>query len=141
MLAREPKLTAERRKLEQEAKKLAADRANLLQAVEAGGSGISVLVARLGEVDEAHRKAQARMTAIEDELLALKSQPVDGEDLRHALEAFDPVWDELFPRERARVLQLLVQEVKLYAAANEIEVTFRPGGLSGLGLGKDSASE
>ena len=141
MLAREPKLTAERRKLEQEAKKLAADRTNLLQAVEAGGSGISVLVARLGEVDEAHRKAQARMTAIEDELLALKAQPVDEGDLRRALEAFDPVWDQLFPREKARVLQLLVQEVKLYAAEREMEVTFRPGGLSVLGLGKDSESE
>ena len=139
--AREPKLTAERRKLEQEVKKLAADRANLLKAIESGGSGISVLVTRLGEVDEAHRKAQGRVTAIEDELSSLKSQPVDEEDLRRALEAFDPVWDELFPRERARVLQLLIQEVKLYAAEREMEVTFRPGGLSGLGMGKESASE
>ena len=39
-------------------------------------------------------------------------------DVREALQSLDPLWDELFPTEQARVLQLLIERVEV-----------RPGGL------------
>jgi site-specific DNA recombinase len=33
------------------------------------------------------------------------------ETVREALERLDPLWDELFPAEQARIVQLLVQRV------------------------------
>ena len=39
-------------------------------------------------------------------------------DVREALQSLDPLWDELFPAEQARVLQLLIERVEV-----------RPGGL------------
>lgn len=38
--------------------------------------------------------------------------------MREALQSLDPLWDELFPAEQARVLQLLIERVEV-----------RPGGL------------
>ncbi len=49
------------------------------------------------------------------------------EELRRALAEFDPVWEVLFPAERARVLALLVDRVDLNAATGDVEITFREG--------------
>jgi hypothetical protein len=35
------------------------------------------------------------------------------DDVRIALERFEPLWDELFPAEQARIVRLLVQRVDL----------------------------
>jgi hypothetical protein len=52
------------------------------------------------------------------------------EDVREALLQFDPLWDELFPAEQARIVQLLVERVNV--RTNGVEVRLRPNGLSGL---------
>ncbi len=39
-----------------------------------------------------------------------------------------PIWAELFPQERARVLALLLECVEFDAEFGEVEITFRPGG-------------
>ena len=49
-----------------------------------------------------------------------------------ALASFDPIWRELFPAERARILHLLVEEVRYDAEAGEVAITFRPGGVRSL---------
>ena len=36
-------------------------------------------------------------------------------DVQEALERLDPIWDELFPAEQARIVQLLVERVKISA--------------------------
>jgi hypothetical protein len=42
----------------------------------------------------------------------------------------DPLWDELFPAEQARIVQLLVERVDV--RMNGVEVRLRPNGLAGL---------
>jgi site-specific DNA recombinase len=49
-------------------------------------------------------------------------------DLRAALDRFDAVWDELFPAEQARILQLLVEQVRI--APDGAEVRLRAEGLA-----------
>ena len=53
---------------------------------------------------------------------------MDSEALRRAIEEFDGVWEELFPRERARVLRLLLEAVEFNARRAEVKLTFRQTG-------------
>ncbi len=48
-------------------------------------------------------------------------------DVREALQSLDPLWDELFPTEQARVLQLLIERVEVHP--DRIEFRFRVDGL------------
>jgi DNA invertase Pin-like site-specific DNA recombinase len=50
------------------------------------------------------------------------------DDVRGALERLDPVWEELFPAEQARIVQLLVARVDV--AVDGIEIHLRTNGLT-----------
>ena len=51
-------------------------------------------------------------------------------DVREALQNLDPLWDELFPAEQARVLQLLIERVEVHP--DGIDLRFRVDGLQSL---------
>lgn len=51
-------------------------------------------------------------------------------DARTALQKLDPLWDELFPAEQARVVALLVERVDI--GSDGLNVRLRVDGLSGL---------
>jgi site-specific DNA recombinase len=51
-------------------------------------------------------------------------------EVRDALVALDPLWDELFPAEQARIVQLLVERVDLTSDAAAIRI--RTAGIEGL---------
>jgi site-specific DNA recombinase len=50
------------------------------------------------------------------------------EIVREALERLDPIWDELFPAEQARIVQLLVARIDV--GIDGLEVQLRTGGLT-----------
>ena len=51
-------------------------------------------------------------------------------EVREALERLDPLWDELFPAERARIVRLLVERVEVGPAGADIRL--RVAGLASL---------
>ena len=51
-------------------------------------------------------------------------------DVREALERLDPIWDELFPAEQARIVQLLVERVDL--STGGLAIRLRTQGLASL---------
>ncbi len=51
-------------------------------------------------------------------------------DVRDALLQLDPLWDELFPAEQARIVQLLVERVEI--AEDGLDIRLRAAGLTGL---------
>lgn len=51
-------------------------------------------------------------------------------DARTALQQLDPLWDELFPAEQARIVALLVERVDI--GTDGLNVRLRVDGLSGL---------
>jgi hypothetical protein len=51
-------------------------------------------------------------------------------DARESLTELDPLWDELFPAEQARIVHLLVERVDV--RMHGVEVRLRPKGLAGL---------
>ena len=60
-------------------------------------------------------------------------QSMDGiseADVREALERLDPLWDELFPAEQARIVQLLVERVDV--SPDGADIRLRTEGLTNL---------
>ncbi len=51
-------------------------------------------------------------------------------EAREALTELDPLWDELFPAEQARIVQLLIERVDV--RTHGVEVRLRPNGIAGL---------
>ena len=86
----------------------------------------------VGEVEAEFDTITRRADQLRAELAALNHQDIDEKDLRAALASFEPVWRELFPAERARILHLLIEEVRYDAEAGEVAITFRPGGVRSL---------
>jgi hypothetical protein len=60
-------------------------------------------------------------------------QSMDGlseADVREALERLDPLWDELFPAEQARIVQLLVERIDV--SPDGADIRLRTEGLANL---------
>jgi site-specific DNA recombinase len=51
-------------------------------------------------------------------------------DARAALQQLDPMWDELFPAEQARIVALLVERIEI--AEDDLDIRLRTDGLAGL---------
>jgi site-specific DNA recombinase len=62
----------------------------------------------------------------------LEREHVDPAAVRAALSSFGPVWEQLAPKEQARVIQLLVERVDYDGKAGTIAVTFHPSGIKAL---------
>ena len=59
-----------------------------------------------------------------------EQEDITEDEAREALLQLDPLWDELFPAEQARIVQLLVDRVDV--RLHGIDVRLRPNGLTGL---------
>jgi site-specific DNA recombinase len=59
-----------------------------------------------------------------------KIDSITEAEVRGALEQLDPLWNELFPAEQARIVQLLVERVDI--KEDGIEIRFRVDGLASL---------
>ena len=79
-------------------------------------------VARAGRAD--HRRGTLGTTAWS------RMPYLDDGDLIEALGALEPGWDELFPAEQARIVQLLVERVDVQE--DTLEVRIRAQGLASL---------
>ena len=55
---------------------------------------------------------------------------ITEDEVREALLQLDPLWDELFPAEQARIVQLLVERVDV--GVDGVSLRLRANGLAGL---------
>lgn len=74
--------------------------------------------------------AKNRLAEIDYLIRGLRKHVIEERTVADALRQLDPLWDELFPAEQARIVQMLIERVVL----NEdgIQVRFRPDGLNAL---------
>ncbi|NJO54663.1 MAG: recombinase family protein [Bacteroidales bacterium] len=61
---------------------------------------------------------------------AREDELINETEVREAFERLDPLWDELFPAEQARVIQLLVERVDV--KTDGVAIRLRTGGLTSL---------
>ncbi|HUT61017.1 MAG TPA: recombinase family protein [Phycisphaerae bacterium] len=132
-------LETERRALERELKRCNAEVRRL--AAQSAGNGDTAATARLADLQDRIRVAEQRSTEIREEALALTRGRVDERELAAAISEFDPLWDSLAPRERTRVVQLLVQRVSYDGGKGTVAVTFRATGIKTLGEERASRQE
>jgi site-specific DNA recombinase len=86
----------------------------------------------LADVQDKLRANERRLTGIRERAIAAGRDRVDEADVAAALSHFDPVWDELFPREQARILRVLLRSVRYDGASGSLNFTFRPAGIKAL---------
>ena len=126
-------LGSEQRRAGIERARVAAERRKVADAVEQGGPAAETLRDRLAELDDTLAQAEQRSGEIAAELALLDADHVNPSKLRRALAELEPLWDELLPKERARLLALLLEPVVLDAAHGDLAITFRPGGPEAVG--------
>ena len=132
-------LETERRALERELKRCNAEVRRL--AAQSAGNGDTAATARLADLQDRIRVAEQRATEIREEALALTRGRVNERELAAAFSEFDPLWDSLAPRERTRVVQLLVQRVSYDGGKGTVAVTFHPAGIKTLAEERTSRQE
>jgi len=102
------------------------------QRLMSGALGESALVAgRLAELTP-QVEEQERVVAQADQEMQTLSSRVDEQEVIGALASLDPVWEELFPAEQERIVQLLVRRVEV--GADGLDLELRAEGLESLAL-------
>jgi site-specific DNA recombinase len=81
---------------------------------------------------EQFRKVEQGLTKVREQILALQKQRIDCTEVSAALAHFDPLWEQLSPKEQERVIQLLVQRIDYDGRAETISISFRPSGIRAL---------
>lgn len=84
--------------------------------------------------DEQQRIArlESRRHEIDRDRQDLEESAIDPAAAGEAMAAFEPVWDNLTPHERARAISLLVETVGYDGGTQKVVVRFRPTGLRSL---------
>jgi site-specific DNA recombinase len=99
---------------------------------EARGEGNRAILDRLSEVEMRAGQVGRRLAEIAEATAAIKVKPVTKEDVAGALGLFDPAWDGLVPREKAKLLRLLIDAVVYDGVAGQVAITWKPTGIATL---------
>ena len=141
-IAREPELLgttlgALRQQIDSELDELRKERDGIERDLESANAGMRAIVSAPLDSQSSARQAdlldriqtdERRLTEIREATFRLRSELVTEQDVKDALQEFDPVWESLSPREQARVLALLVERVDYDGNAGTVAVSFRPLG-------------
>jgi site-specific DNA recombinase len=94
-----------------------------------GGQAESALADELRRLNEEYAEAEQQLREVEVQIDGQGKQPAER-DVAAALRTIDPLWKELFPAEKERVVRLLVESVTV--RPDGLSVRLRPGGLTAL---------
>jgi site-specific DNA recombinase len=129
--ARTAELEVEQRGLEKDLASWHGEIRSLSGQLQPGDDNSS-LVARLADLQERIALVEGRGRKVQEQIHALHHQLLDENEAARALSVFDPVWESLTPREQARVVQLLVQQVDYDGAKSKVSIAFHPTGIKTL---------
>jgi site-specific DNA recombinase len=114
-------LAAERQRHDRELRDLATN----------GASTVEVS-ARIAELHERIADADKRLPVLEARIAELSHESIGREEAEAAFRDFDQIWQNLIPREQARLLKLLIATVEYDAKNGSVAVTFRPTSIRAL---------
>lgn len=92
------------------------------------------LAPRLRGDGEDEELAKGELAAIDAELAAIGNGTVDADRLALAISSFDPVWNELLPREQERILRLLIERITYHPDTGGADIELRPCGIETLAV-------
>ncbi len=108
-------LVQQRKRHHGELQKLASQRLPCADAT----NRMAVLHEQLLDIDQ-------RLPDVTDRIAELKTQAISNEEARAVFGRFDDLWNNLIPREQARLLNLLIERVEYDGKLGTVSVTFRP---------------
>jgi len=120
--AKIPRLKAEQKRLQRERQHKQERIKELVAAIGKSSESISSLTESLHELESAAARIDQRLTEIQTELAAINHTTIDRDDLTAALSAFGPVWDELYPAEKTRIVNLLIERVSYDVRSDKIQL-------------------
>jgi len=89
----------------------------------------------MADLQDRIRTAEQRATQVREELIALGRDLLDENETARVLKLFDPIWDSLSPREQARVIRLVVEQVNYDGRTGTVSITFHQTGIRTLAEG------
>jgi site-specific DNA recombinase len=95
---------------------------------------------RIAEVQEPIAKTELRFAEVQAELASVLATYVDEPDVAAALAQFDDVWGALMPKERVRVLSLLIERIDYDGLRGGVTFAFRASDLKEL-ANKETSEE
>ena len=129
-----PRLKAEHKRLHRERQHKQERIKELVGAVGKSSESISSLTESLHELESAVVRIDRRLAEIQTELDAINHTTIDRDDLAAALSAFGPVWEELYPAEKTRIVNLLIERVSYNALTDKINILFNSAENQGIPL-------
>jgi len=96
------------------------------------GAAASEVTARIAELHERLADAEQRMPELEARIRDLEQQAISRAEAEAAFADFATLWQNLIPREQARLLRLLISAVEYDAESQSVSVTFRPTSIRAL---------
>jgi site-specific DNA recombinase len=126
------RLKADTRILKQRLNRCQKEKQKLLESISKGGIIAAKAAERLDQVAEETESANSRLSDLRRQRSVLQKQKFDTEDLTAAINQFDPIWNVLLPRERVRIVRLLIQQVDFDGETGTMGITFQPLGIKAL---------
>ena len=87
---------------------------------------------RRSELEEQIQNAKQRIDNIHDEIANSNSERLNEKELMSTLHKFDPIWEALNPRERIRLIHLIVKRIDYDGAEGMLSITFHETGIEKL---------
>jgi uncharacterized protein YigA (DUF484 family) len=119
-------LRAERTELESRLTELKQTASRLLDS----GASDSETSDEIRRTNDEFIDTQRRFRDVDDEIQGMQARMVSERDVAESLRRLDPIWDELFPLEQSRIVQLLVERVTVNVDGMNIRI--RGNGLHSL---------
>jgi site-specific DNA recombinase len=104
--------------------------AELVKLVATAGNGTRT--DRMADLQDQIRAAERRAGEVRAELDGLAAETLDEDDLRRALQSFDPVWQALNTAERTKLIRAVIDRIGYDGRTGSIAVTFRAAGFKAL---------
>jgi site-specific DNA recombinase len=82
---------------------------------------LEVLSSEIETVEKHHTELQGRIAELE-------ARDINPAELGRLLRAFDPIWSVLYPRERARVIQLLIERIEYDGQRRKLRIAYSETG-------------
>jgi site-specific DNA recombinase len=117
------RLKAEQKRLQRERQQKGEEIKRLVSAIGASKEPLASLTDRLRELEVVVGRIDQRFVEIRGELESIGQEPIDKEDVSAALLLFDPIWEELYPAEKSRIVNLLIGRVEYDAGIGQVQIT------------------
>lgn len=103
-----------------------------LRRLVADGATTSNVTSRIADLNERISDAEQRRPELDARMAELERETMSRAEAEAAFADFDSLWNNLIPREQARLLNLLISNVEYDAIAGTVAVTFRPTSINAL---------